>query len=239
MILLLFWGWAGVFAQQLIQGRVVADSVSVEGIHVLNLVTEKAVVTDASGKFSILVSEDDLLVFSAVHLEYARKSIGTEELKKGEVVVRMSPKTIALEEVTLKEYPNINAQALGVINYSPKSYTPAERRLETATSWKPQTGDGLLCLDPLINWMSGRTKHLKKELGIEERERFKDQLEFQIKDDFYVSNLKIPKDFINAFKYYVVEEALVQTTLELKDIEKLKFEIGKIAVDFLHYYENY
>jgi hypothetical protein len=244
LMLLLFWGWAGVFAQQLIQGRVVADSVSVEGIHVLNLVTEKAVVTDATGKFSISVSEDDLLVFSAVHLEYARKSIGTEELKKGEVVVRMFPKTIALEEVTLTEYPNINAQTLGIIDYKPKSYTPAERRLRTATGWDATANAGTMAgvsfsLDPILNWISGRTAMLKKELEVERRERYQSRLEAYFRDEYFTRDLKIPQEFVKGFKFYVVEDETLQAALDKKNKERTKFELGRLAQDFLSYYEQY
>jgi hypothetical protein len=243
MILLLFWGWKTVSAQQLIQGRVVADSVSVEGIHVLNLVTEKAVVTDASGKFSISVSEDDLLVFSAVHLEYARKSIGTEELKKGEVVVRMFPKTIVLEGVTLTEYPNINAQALGIIDYKPKSYTPAERRLLVATGWDATLNAGTmggvsLSLDPILNWISGRTAMLKKELEVERRERYQVRLDSYFRDDFYTRDLQIPEGFVKGFKYYVVEDETLQKALDAKNRERTRFELGRLAQDFLSYYEQ-
>jgi hypothetical protein len=243
LILLLFWGWKTVSAQQLIQGRVVADSVSVEGIHVLNLVTEKAVVTDASGKFSISVSEDDLLVFSAVHLEYARKSIGIEELKKREVVVRMFPKTIALEGVTLTEFPNINAQALGIIDYKPKSYTPAERRLRTATGWDAQASMGTmagmsLSLDPILNWISGRTAMLKKELEVERRERYQVRLDSYFRDDFYTRDLQIPEGFVKGFKYYVVEDETLQKALDAKNRERTRFELGRLAQDFLSYYEQ-
>ena len=62
-------------AEKVINGTIIADSSSVEGVHILNLVNEKSTVSDRNGKFSIAAKEDDLLVFSAIHLEYARKSV--------------------------------------------------------------------------------------------------------------------------------------------------------------------
>ena len=58
------------FAQNdtIIKGVVKAENVSVEGIHVVNLVNEKTTITNAQGEFSIEAKEDDLLVLSAVHL---------------------------------------------------------------------------------------------------------------------------------------------------------------------------
>lgn len=236
-------GGLGVFSQQWIQGRIVADSASVEGVHVMNLVSEKAVVSDANGRFTITVQEDDLLVFSAVHLEYARKSIGAEELQKKEVVVRMYPKTIALEGVTLTEFPNINAQNLGIIDYKPKSYTPAERRLRTATNWNGEANMGNMpgisfSLDPILNWISGRTAMLKKELEVERRERYQVRLDSYFRDDFYTRDLQIPEVFVKGFKYYVVEDDTLQKALDAKNRERTRFELGRLAQDFLGYYEQ-
>ncbi|PKP15046.1 MAG: hypothetical protein CVU07_11760, partial [Bacteroidetes bacterium HGW-Bacteroidetes-23] len=106
----------------------------------------KATITNEKGEFWLDVKEDDLIVFSAVHLNYWRKSISANDLKNGKIEIVMSAKVSELEEVVVTDYSRINAKDLGIINYTPKVYTPAERRLRTATT-------GLL--DPLLNWMSG------------------------------------------------------------------------------------
>jgi hypothetical protein len=99
-------------------------------------------------------------VFSAVQLEYWRQSIKKNDYEKGEMTTNMTEKTVELDEIEIVEYPNINAKDLGIINYTPKKYTPAERRLFTATS---------TTIDLLLNWFSGRKKMLEKGIEIEKK----------------------------------------------------------------------
>ena len=87
------------FSQTTIKGKVVVKEQSAEGIHVLNLVSEKATITNEKGEFSIEANEDDLLVFSAVHLDYWRRSVSAKDIKNGFIEVQITPKDIKLEEV--------------------------------------------------------------------------------------------------------------------------------------------
>lgn len=86
---------------KVIHGKVIVESASVEGIHVLNLMSEQAMVTNFLGEFFIEAKEDDLIVFSAVHLNYWRKSIKENDFKTGFLEVIMTPKEMKLNEVVL------------------------------------------------------------------------------------------------------------------------------------------
>ena len=213
------------FAQNdtIIKGIVKAENVSVEGIHVVNLVNEKTTVTNAKGEFSIEAKEDDLLVFSAIHLEYARKSISKLDYQTKSLTVIMTPKTNELDEVVLTEYKRINAKDLGIINYTPKKLTPAERRLYTA-----QSG----VLDPLLNWISGRTKDLKEELEVEKKEGYLVLLNDMFEAKYFQETLKIPEIYIEGFKYYIVEEVAVVSPLLTNNKEQTSFILTKLALDF-------
>jgi len=58
------------FAQtRLLEGRVYANDNDVTGVVVQNTTTERATITDIDGYFSIPVSLNDTLVFSAVQLK--------------------------------------------------------------------------------------------------------------------------------------------------------------------------
>ncbi|HRZ74595.1 MAG TPA: hypothetical protein P5335_06670, partial [Flavobacterium sp.] len=81
-------------AEKVINGTIICDSSSVEGVHVLNLVNEKSTVTDRNGHFSIEAKQGDLLVFSAVHLNYWRKSVKENDFKTGFLEVIMTPKEV-------------------------------------------------------------------------------------------------------------------------------------------------
>jgi len=215
------------FSEKIIKGKIEVEAASAEGIHVLNLVTEKSTVSDINGNFSISAKEDDLLVFSAIHLEYARKSISKKEYEAGYVIVKLQEKVTELEEVVVTEYTKINAKDLGIINYTPKKYTPAERKLYTATS-----GGGIIPIDPILNWISGRTKMLKKEIQVEKRELLRERLETYYEDVFFMESLKIPELYLEGFKYYVVEDQDLAKALNQKNKTKATFVLSKLAADF-------
>lgn len=227
------------FSQTTIKGKVVVKEQSAEGVHVLNLVSEKAVITNANGEFSIDVSEDDLLVFSAVHLNYWRKSISENDIKNGFIEVEMTTKEQKLEEVVVTEYTKINAQDLGIIDYKPKKYTPAERRLRTAEKFKwysplliPLGG---MSVDGLINQISGRTNQLKKEVEIERKELLLKKLDDWYENEFYVNQLTIPEDYINGFKVFAIYDDEFINYLNSKDTVNGNLRISKLANEFLTY----
>jgi hypothetical protein len=226
------------FSQTTIKGRVVVKEQSAEGIHVLNLVSEKSTITNEKGEFWLEVKEDDLLVFSAVHLDYWRKSISANDIKNGFIEVIMTTKEQKLEEVVVTEYTKINAQDLGIINYKPKEYTPAERKLRptkmTNLDWIGVLS-GRVPLDPLIYWATGRTKFLKGELEIEKKELLIKKLNDWYENEFYINQLTIPEDYINGFKVFVIYDEEFTNYLNSNDTINGSLCISKLADEFLTY----
>ncbi|HQX02694.1 MAG TPA: hypothetical protein PKZ44_01155 [Flavobacterium sp.] len=229
-------------AEKVINGTIICDSSSVEGVHVLNLVNEKSTVTDRNGHFSIVAKQGDLLVFSAVHLNYWRKSVKENDFKTGFLEVIMTPKEVKLNEVVLTEYTKINAQELGIINYKPKAYTPAERKLRP-TKITQMDLIGLMAfrlpLDPLLYWATGRTKMLKNDLKIEKKELLLRKLNDWNDNEFYANQLKIPKEFVDGFKYYIIYDDELMSYLQSNNKIQGNFRISKLATDFLIYMEEY
>ncbi|UPQ79979.1 hypothetical protein M0M57_03875 [Flavobacterium azooxidireducens] len=228
-----------VLGQKQIHGVVKVENASAEGIHITNLVSEKSTVTNEKGEFWLDVKEDDLLVFSAVHLNYWRKSISENDIKNGFIEVIMTTKEQKLEEVVVTEYTKINAQDLGIIDYKPKKYTPAERRLRTAEKLKwysplliPLGG---MSVDGLINQISGRTNQLKKEVQIEKKELLLKKLNDWYENEFYVNQLTIPVEYINGFKVFVVYDEEFIDYLNSNDTINGSLRISKLAVEFLTY----
>ena len=228
--------------EKVINGTIICDSNSVEGVHVLNLVNEKSTVTDRNGHFSIIAKQGDLLVFSAVHLNYWRKSVKENDFKTGFLEVTMTPKEVKLNEVVLTEYTKINAQELGIINYKPKAYTPAERKLRP-TKITQMDLIGLMAfrlpLDPLLYWATGRTKMLKNDLKIEKKELLLRKLNDWNDNEFYANQLKIPKEFVDGFKYYIIYDDELMSYLQSNNKIQGNFRISKLATDFLIYLEEY
>ena len=217
--------WAQTAIEKMIHGRIMADSAVVKGVHVVNLVNEKATVTNEKGDFFILAKAEDLLVFSSVNLEYYRRIIDDEDLKPEILTIKMTAKITELEEVIVNKHPEINAVSLGISPKGIKQYTPAERKLATASSAKlnPQG------LDPLINAISGRTKMLKKELEVEKKERLLAYIGALFDDEYYGETLKIPANYIKGFQYYCVEEEEFAKSLRSKNKAMIKLLIVPLA----------
>ena len=203
-----------------IRGKISADSVAVDRVNVLNLTSEKATVSDASGFFVLPVKTGDILVFSAVNLETLRKKIGLQDLSKEIIIIQMIPKSIILKEVVVNESA-ISAESLGIIPYGQKKYTPAERKLYTATS-----GGGI---DGLLNAISGRKAMLKKEIAVEKKEQLLARIDVLFEDKYYTETLKIPSEYIKGFQYYCVDDVPFANALNTKNKTLVMFLIVKLA----------
>ncbi|MDD5149609.1 MAG: hypothetical protein PHC28_03905 [Flavobacterium sp.] len=227
-----------VFAQESVRtklnGKIIANTMDLEGVYVINLKTEKSTMTEKEGYFSIAAIPGDTLLFSAVHLEGMRIGLEQEHFQKELFIVKMKPVITYLKEVVVKKYDNINAFSLGIISKGKKSYTPAERKLYTATSLSPTASSngmagGSISLDPLLNLISGRTKMLKKELEVEKKEMFLRQLDAMFDENHFINVLKIPLEYVKGFKYYAVENERFTTVLKTKNKTNIEFLMISLA----------
>lgn len=207
-----------------IRGKITADAIAVEGINIVNSSTEKTTTTDNNGSFVLFVKEGDILVFSAVNLVTLHKRIGKQDLAQDILKIQMTPKSIELKEVIVNENPQITAENLGIIPYGQKKYTPAERKLYTATS-----GGGI---DGLLNTISGRKAMLKKEILVENKEQSLSRLAPIFDDKYYIETLKIPADYINGFQYYCVEDASFTAALKSKNKTLIMFLIVGLSENY-------
>ena len=223
VVLLLFLGTFSMWSQdrneKILQGIIVADDALLLGIDVVNLGNEKVTVTNNKGEFSILAKADDILVFSSKSLEMRRVLIDEDDLKSGTITVNMYPKINELDEVIVKKSP---IEGVSIIP-GQKQYTPAERKLHTATN-------GIL--DAPINWMSGRTAMLKKEVAVERKERLLDKIGILYEDKYYIDTLKIPEIYIDDFQRYIIEDKEFTAALKVKNRTMMLFLISKLAVNY-------
>ena len=204
---------------KLLQGIIVADDALLSGIEVVNLGNEKVALTNSKGEFSILAKADDILVFSSKSLEMRRVIIDEDDLKSGIITVNMYPKINELDEVIVKKS---SVEGVSIIP-GQKQYTPAERKLRTATSG---------VLDAPINWMSGRTAMLKKEVAVERKERLLDKIGILYEDKYYIETLKIPEIYIDDFQRYIIEDKEFTAALKVKNRTMMLFLISKLAVNY-------
>ena len=210
-------------SEKLIHGKIVVESGNASGVTIINLVNEKTTISDANGDFFILAKAEDLLVFSSVNLEYYRKIIEEDDLKPTILIIKMTAKITELEEVIINKHPEINAVSLGISAKGIKHYTPAERKLYTATSTP---------VDALLNLMSGRTAMLKKGIEVEKKILLLDKINVLFEDDYYKNTLKIPADYIKGFQYYCVEDEKFAASLRSKNKTMTMFLIVPLALKY-------
>jgi hypothetical protein len=206
-----------------IEGKVAADFSNLEGIYVVNTSSEKSTTTNSEGHFSIEAKVGETLLLSAMNFKEVIIVLSESDFSKKWLVVSMQPIVNELREVIVGNSA-ISAESLGIIPYGQKKYTPAERKIFTATS-----GFGI---DPILNLISGRTNMLKKELEIEKKEGYLIQLENLFQSDFYIHSMHIPQLHVKGFLYFLVENPKFIGVLKTKNRTAIEFSMSELAVKF-------
>jgi hypothetical protein len=173
-----------------ISGKVIGNE-DVDAIHVLNKTALKFTISNTDGSFRIPVRVGDTLTFSSLRYELKEVLINQRIIERGFVEVRLKEKVNELDEIVIgkiltgslssditnsSEKTDLNFYDLGIPGYTGKPKTQQERRLNEAT-----TGGGFVPLNPILNWISGRTKRLKNNIEVERNaqclQRFRDDFE--------------------------------------------------------------
>lgn len=168
------------FAQvKTISGKVFGNE-DIDGIHILNKTALKFTVTDTDGSFEIPARLGDTITISSLRYQLEEILVDQRIFKAAYLEVALKEKINELDEVlvgkiltgslgsdleNLKLDTEINAYDLGIPGYYGKPKTQMERRLYEAT-----TGGGFIPLNPILNWISGRTKRLKSYVVLEKNE---------------------------------------------------------------------
>ncbi|PWA08379.1 carboxypeptidase-like regulatory domain-containing protein [Flavobacterium laiguense] len=206
-----------------VKGQIMSEAIPLEGINIINTSSKINSISDQYGNFSIVAKEGDVLSFSAADYESLRKIINKQEFKLGSIVVNMTATSVELKEVIINGNSEISAENLGIIPRGQIKLTPAERKVYTATSTPT---------DALLNYFSGRTKMLKKEVELEKKEVLRAKLEYLFEDKYYIETLKIPEELIKGFQYYCVEDAGFASSLQSKNKTMSMFLIVGLASNY-------
>ena len=219
----------------LLKGRLTADFSVLEGVYVINKKTEKASITDQEGHFKVQAVVGDTLFFSATQFRELKMVLTAKDFEQEMILVKMKPVVNQLDEVIVRN--GINAVSMGIIPKGQRVYTPAERRLNTANNLNASANMGTMMggsvsADPLLNWISGRTKMLKKEVAVEKKESYLRQLENMFSDDYFISKLKIPSEYVKGFEYYIVDNEQFVRNLKSKNNAMIAFLLAELAVKY-------
>jgi len=216
---------------RVLKGKVVADSKDLLGINILNLSSKREALSSEEGFFSITAKPGDTLLFTAVQLKSKKIVIEKEDFDYLPFIVKMELMVTQLKEVVIKE--RVSAESLGIVPKGMKTYTPAERRLYTAT-----TGSGFVSVDAIINAISGRTSMIKKEIVVEKHQMAQRKLGNMFDEDFLMKEFNIQKEYIDGFIVYASENPKVKQALKEKNKTLVIFLLGELATEYNQFVAN-
>ena len=213
--------------RNLLRGKVMYRNSNVQNENVINVTTEKGVVTNANGEFEINVKLGDELVFTAVNYQIKRVRITQEILDNNRLVVEVNEKVTELDEVVVT--PENEEAFIKLKNEEFKKYEygiDETSRVENIAL--SQTERGMQNGINFVNIFKAIKKGLKGEDGEEvEQKQLKvsDVLRQVYDDQFFVEDLSIPQDKINDFLFYcdtrLPEQSLLKKTNEFQLIDFL------------------
>lgn len=217
-----------------LNGKVTSDFDDLEGIYVINRNTETTVNTKRGGYFRIEAAVNDTLVVSA--LQFVAKEVVVTAADFGDdlLLVPLQIRHRELSEVIITDYSYINSVSLGLVKEDQKKYTPAERKLATASSFKQNP----LGLDPIMNAFSGRTAMLRKAQETEAKETLIDKIYYLYTEEDIVAKLKIPLEYVRGFVFYVVENKYLTKAINEKNTDMARFMMSGLAEKYLSLLEH-
>lgn len=218
-----------------IEGRVYSNAGDVAAIHVSNTASKRGTITDIDGFFTIAAQLNDTLVFSAVQFKKEEVIVTIAVLEHDNLEVYLEESLTQLNEVVVMPYNLtgdinrdmssletgriITASTEKLPNATIRVATQSERNLFTATDLDCNcTGSKL---DPLFNYISGRTKMIKRRIARDAQEDITTNVRKFYADSFYIKSLKIPKNKIDDFVYFSERDSSFNTVASAKDKLKL------------------
>ena len=226
-----------------IKGKIIASS-DVLGIHIINKTQSKFAVSNDFGEFIITAKQNDTLVVSGIQYEPKEILITDIIMQTKAVIVNLVDNVNVLDEVVvgkvltgylLTDVNNSDAKRelnfydFGIPGYTGPRKTQSERRL-----YEAQTGGGFIPLNPILNWISGRTKKLKTQIKREELElaiaeakaKFSKLL---FKDDTFSEEMR------DEYFYFCGDDEAFKMIFDMgSDIKTLQFLQSKLEAFKIH-----
>ena len=203
-------------------GKVVSGEMVIEDVFVINKGTGEETKTNSKGEFLILAKNGDKLVVYGTKTDVREFAINDLSFKEQPYVVSVEIKGYELQEVVV-EGSTVTSESLGLVPKGQKQYTPAERKLYTATEGT----------DAIFNAISGRTKMLKKAADTERKEGLIEVLNGLFTDTELTEQFNIPADNVRAFIFYAAEDGGIAKAIKGNNESLVKLLMIDLAKKYL------
>lgn len=203
LVFLSLTAWSQDDDRVILRGKVLYRNVNVPNENVLNITAETATITNTNGEYQIRVKVGDELAFSALNYQIEIVEITEEILKNNRLIIEVNEKVTELEEVvvTPEQQERFLAAKNKILREEYEYETDRSSEVENVAFSTPgnRLRDGL----NFVGIYKALAKALKKK-ETEEKEPLKvsDVMRQVYEDEFFVVDLHIPQDKIDAFLYY-------------------------------------
>ncbi|MFK5890008.1 MAG: hypothetical protein QM486_04680 [Flavobacteriaceae bacterium] len=240
-----------------IVGRIKNDSLSVEGIHVLNKNTKKRTISNQYGVFNIPVTINDTLIFEGIQFKKKELVITKRMVKTKSVDVTLIQNINELATVEIKNHnltgdlvndakkvkKPISQVSKGALDFSHINFnvvddidaTDREGPANVSKLTNPNIPGGvslMFLVRPILKGISKigeRKRKLKtaKKAYKKEAETVPDKIRRELGDAFFEEQLKIPKDQIDVFINYCRSKGVVDLYMAGKKIEMIQLLVDE------------
>lgn len=218
--------------RRLLMGKVLYRNTSVSNENVINTISERATITNDRGEFAINVKVGDELVFTAVNYQLKIVKITQEILDNNRLVVEVNEKVTELDEVIVT--PEDQERFLKLKNEEFKGYEyEIDRGTEVENIALSQTERGM---QDGINFANIFRAIFKSKTETEEdrpKLLVSDVLRQVYDDEFFVVDLRIPQDKIDAFLLYCDTRMPAQSLLRKENEFQLIDTLVNLSKSFL------
>ncbi|WP_281634634.1 hypothetical protein [Flavobacterium luteolum] len=211
--------------EKLLHGKVVSQESALQNVEVINKTAKISTRTNEFGEFSILVKEQDSILFFSNNYLFTRLKLTAKDLEKSYLIVEMTPKAEELENVTVSRSVFNKAEIKKIANNKEKIKEIKNRKQFDEVASKLNVYDGRIKngLDfsyPIFD---------KPKKKIEPRDdRFKKLVIASCSPDFFIKNLKIKPEEKEIFLKFCIEDPKSKTLLEKSnDLELIDFLYSK------------
>jgi len=204
--------------RKILAGRVVADSLKVENLTVLNTTSRIRAVTDDNGDFTLYARPTDTLLFSGIAVRDAKLVLKPEHFLQGRLIVQLNVDVTVLDEVVIRA----NVLSGDLESDSRKTKTKnitggmdSEMLIKTDSTLRPKanpngalpsnvvgsqlTGVDFLAVYDMIFKKKSKKKDKGKIYAADSGKTFSDNVKERFTHHFFTNMLKIPNDEIGLF----------------------------------------
>lgn len=227
-----------------LKGQIYADSISEYQVNIINIDQKTGSVSNAEGKYKIKAQVGDSILFTSLqHRTYTLK-VKDKNLKTSTSIF-LELQINQLPEVTLKQYDltgdlskDIEEVQVDFVDQRqfgfgvPRQLDKIDREIYTANS-----SSGGVPLTPLINWITGETKVLKKRKKNTIVRSNKNKILRNVDQNLITRDLSIPEKYIEDFAYFCAEDENTMSIVSKNDPLALIDELKLKAIAYLKFKE--